>query len=168
MCGIQVGADPVIVDTVRDFSEFGTVYFSEDASAKILSFASQINPGADISYDKLRDRFTLTPEGSNNTYIFSRKDMSGSEGRFYTCDLTSMVVRNTEHAYVQTVSENLVKFSRREVEQARAARDMLARMGFPSVGDAIDIVNSGTNFGVCARGFQVADAIWGKDIPSLR
>jgi hypothetical protein len=48
-------------------------------------------------------------------------------------------VDNREHADVQTVSENLGKFSRREVEQARAARDMLLRMCFSSLSDAIDI-----------------------------
>ena len=131
MCGIQLGAEPVVVDTVGDFREFGTVYYSEHASANILSFASQVNAGADIDYDKVLDRFTLTPAHSKNTYIFGRKDVEGSEGRFYVCDLREMIVNNSEHTYVQTVSENLGKFSKREVEQARAARDMLARMGFP-------------------------------------
>jgi hypothetical protein len=158
----------VIVDTVGDFREFGAVYYSEHASANILSFASQINAGADIDYDKALDRFTLTPAHSRNTYVFGRKDVEGSEGRFYVCDLRSMVYNCSEHAFIQTVSENLGKFSRREVEQARAARDMLARLGFPSVSDAIDMVNSGSNFSVSARDFQIADAIWGKDIPSLK
>jgi hypothetical protein len=128
MCGIQLGAAPVIVDTVGDFREFGTVYYSEHSSANILSFASQINAGADIDYDKVLDRFTLTPAHSSNTYIFDRKDVAGSEGRFYVCDLRQMVTKYSEHVCVQTVSENLSKFSKREVEQARAARDMLARM----------------------------------------
>ena len=40
---------------------------------------------------------------------------------------------------------------------------MLARLGFPSGSDAIDMVNSGSNFSVCARDFQIAEAI-----PSLK
>ena len=168
MCGIQRGAKPVIVDTVGDFGEFGQVYFSEHASANILSFASQVNAGADIEYDKTLDRFTLIPAGSSNMYHFCRKDVEGSEGRFYICDLKPMMKIREEHAYIQTVSENLGKFTKREVESARAARDMLARLGFPSVSDAIDMVNSGSNFSVCARDFQIAEAIWGKDIPSLK
>jgi hypothetical protein len=168
MYGIQLGAQPVLVDRVGDFREFGTVYYSEHSSANILSFASQVNAGADINYDKVLDKFTLTPAKSNTTYVFGRKDVAGSEGRFYVCDLREMELADNEQVYVQTVSENLMKFSKREVQQARAARDMLARMAFPSISDAMEIVNSGSNFSVSARDFQVAEAIWGKDIPSLK
>jgi hypothetical protein len=41
-------------------------------------------------------------------------------------------------------------------------------MGFPSVSDAIDMVNSGSDFSVSARDFKVAEAIWGKNVPSLK
>jgi hypothetical protein len=75
------------------------------------------------------DHFTLTPAHSSKTFIFGRKDVSGSEGRFYVCDLKQMVTKNSKHVCVQTVSKNLSKFSKRKVDQARAARDMLARMG---------------------------------------
>jgi hypothetical protein len=42
MCGIQLEAAPVMVDTVGDFREFGTDYYRELSSANILSFASQV------------------------------------------------------------------------------------------------------------------------------
>jgi hypothetical protein len=122
MCGIQLGAAPV--DTAGNFREFGTVYYSELSSANILSLASQVNAGADIDYDKVLDRFTLTPAHSSNTYVFGRKDASGSEGRFYVCNLREMVTRNSEHVCVKIVSENRSS-SERLAEQARAARDML-------------------------------------------
>ena len=67
-----------------------------------------------------------------------------------------------------TVTENLRAFTKREVEQARRAREMLARMGFPTVEQAMSIINSGSNFEVSARDFQIAEAIWGKDIASLK
>ena len=41
-------------------------------------------------------------------------------------------------------------------------------MGFPSIQQAIDIVTRGRNFDVTARDFAVADAIYGKDIASLK
>ena len=167
MSGIQLGAEPVSVDTVGDFADLGTVYYSQVASANIISFASQVNAGADITYDKLSDRFVLRPANSDNVYMFSRKDVDSSEGRFYVCDLRSMMSEN-ETAFVQTVTENMRRFTKREVEQAQRARDMLARMGFPSVIDAMNMVGTGSNFDLTARDFQVADAIWGKDIPSLK
>lgn len=67
-----------------------------------------------------------------------------------------------------TVVENTAAFSKREVERARRARELLARMGFPNIEQAMSIVNAGSNFEVTARDFQIADAIWGKDIASLK
>ena len=73
-----------------------------------------------------------------------------------------------ESAMVATVKENLEAFTSREIERARKARELLARMGFPTVPQAISIMNSGNNFEVSARDFDIADAIWGKDIASLK
>ena len=73
-----------------------------------------------------------------------------------------------EKALVATVSDNLRAFTKREVEQAVRARELLARMGFPSIPQAIGILNSGSNFDVSARDFQIADAIWGKDLASIK
>jgi hypothetical protein len=123
--------------------------------------------GADISYDKTRDRFVMTPAGGRNTYYFGRKQASGSEGRFYICDVRTMVVPR-ENALVQTVEENMKSFTKRDVLQARKARKMLARMGFPSVAQAIRTASSGSNFEVTARDFETADAISGKDIASIK
>lgn len=59
-------------------------------------------------------------------------------------------------------------FTKREIGQARRARELLARMGFPTVEQAMSIVNAGSNFDITARDFQIADAIWGKDIDSMK
>ena len=166
MSGIQSGAAAVKVDMVGDFLEFGEVYSSESASANILSFASQVSAGARIRYDSDVDEFVMRPANSARTYIFSRKDVSGSEGKFYCCNLDSPQP-NSDRALVTIVGQNLQRFTKREVEQARKARELLARMGFPSVADAMSMVSTGSNFDVSRRDFQTADAIWGKDAPSL-
>jgi hypothetical protein len=41
-------------------------------------------------------------------------------------------------------------------------------MDFPSVQQAIWTVSSGINFDVSARDFEIADAIWGKDLALLK
>ena len=69
---------------------------------------------------------------------------------------------------VATVENNAKASTKREIEQARKARELLARMGFPSVGQAMGILNSGSNFDVTARDLKIADAIWGADITSLK
>jgi hypothetical protein len=89
--GIKLGAKTVVVDIVGDFREFGTVYYSEHAPANILSFASQANAGADIEYDKVLDRFTLSPADSSNTYISGPSSQRRrSEGKVYVCNLSEM------------------------------------------------------------------------------
>ena len=162
--GIQLGGG-VDVDREGDFGEFGTVFYSGDASANILSFAAQVDAGAIIRYDHLQDCFTLQPKGSMRVYRFGRKSIPGSGGRFYSCDWRSVDV---ETAMVTTVEQNLRAFTKREIERARAARELMARMGFPSVAMAMSIVNSGSNFDISSRDFQVAEAIWGRDMASLK
>lgn len=44
----------------------------------------------------------------------------------------------------------------------------MGRMGFPTVGTAMSIVNSGSNFDTSARDFEFAEAIWGKDMASIK
>jgi hypothetical protein len=68
---------------------------------------------------------------------------------------------------VSTVEENQQKFTKREVAQAGKARELLARMGFPSVDKAIQMVETGSNFDVTGRDFKIADSIWGKDVASV-
>ena len=109
----------------------------------------------------------MNPPNSSSVFVFSRKDVSGSEGRFYCCDLERMSAER-DSVMISTAQQNEEAFTRREVEQARKAREMLARMGFPSVADAMNMVSTGSNFDVSARDFQIADTIWGKDAASLQ
>ena len=165
--GIQRGASGVRVTEEGDFQDIGTVYFNESASANILSFASQIDAGADITYEKQRDRFVMIPDQGKNAYYFVRKQVKGSEGRFYICDSRTMI-RPAESVLAQTVEDNMRTFTKREVMQAKKARELLVRMGFPSVQQAIRTSNSGSNFDVTPRDFEIADTIWGKDVASLK
>ena len=138
------------MDREGEFGEFGTVFYSGDASANILSFGSQVDAGANVRYDHANDFFTLRPKGSKNVYRFGRKTVPGSEGRFYSCD--SREVR-AESAMVATVEQNSRAFTRREIDRARSARELMARMGFPTAKMAMSIINSGNNFDISAREF---------------
>ena len=71
-------------------------------------------------------------------------------------------------AFIQTVSANLTKYAKREVEQAGKARELLARMGYPSVDTALGTLRNGSDFSVSEYDFKVVDDIWGKDIASIQ
>ena len=162
--GVQAKADGVIIELEGDFGEVGKVYFSKDSTANILSYAVMVDQGKDVSYDKLNDPFVLIPVGSSKTYSFSRKQVSGSEGRFYCCNVKDMVrgkgYNNLlgEHALIETTGGNMQKYSNWEVEEADRARRLLSKMGFPPVSKAVAIITQGRNFDVTARDFAVADA----------
>jgi Zinc knuckle len=125
--GIQRSASGVKVTQEGEFSDVGTVYFSDSASANILSLASQIDAGADISYDRRADTFVMTPAGGRNTYLFGRKQANGSEGRLYTCDIRTMIVPR-EQAFVQTMEDNM-RHSASEKSQGDAGQDGISLGG---------------------------------------
>ena len=59
---------------------------------------------------------------------------------------------NTDHTFVTTVADNMRQYTKREVEQAKTARELMARLGYPSSQATIDILDAGvTNCAVtCA------------------
>ena len=177
--GVQSGADGVRITKEGDFGDIGKVYFSTESTANILSYAVMVDQGNSIRYDQPNDRFELRPTNSKKVYSFCRKKVPGSEGRFYCCNVKSMVQKfatsypvaksiGDEHALIETERENMSKYTKREVEGAQKARGMLARMGFPPVSQAIEIATRGVNFSVTARDFDIAQDIWGPDIASLK
>ena len=69
---------------------------------------------------------------------------------------------------VTTVKDNMVKFTKREIASAAAARELLARMGYPPVEMAIAMIRGGNNCTVSEADFRNAHTIWGKCLASLR
>ena len=119
--------------------------------------------GADIRYDHEAECFNLRPAGSRSTYSFSRQDLPGSTGCFYVCDASGMARqtssdRATDLAMVTTVEDNM-RESKREIASAAAARELLARMGYPPVEMAIAMIRGGNYFSVSETDFRNAHTI---------
>ena len=147
--GVQSGAKGVRVNQEGNFGDIGPVYFSRGATANILSFSVMADSGADISYNHESGCFTLRPADSRTTYSFSRQTLPGSTGRFYVWDASSVAsVRPPEEVLVTTVQDNMARFTKREIASAAAARELLARMGYPPVEMAIAMIRGGNNFSV--------------------
>ena len=81
MTGVQQGSKGVSISEEGEFLDF----YSKDAAANILSFASQVDAGADIKYNGAKDQFSLRPANSDNVYIFTRKNVIESGSRLYSC-----------------------------------------------------------------------------------
>ena len=112
--GVESNSKGVTVELEGDFNEIVAVFMSEKATANILSFAAQVDAGANIQ-----------PTVAHDTYSFSRKNIPGSEGRFYCCDVRTMIsrkgksagglaraIRALEMAMLQTVQQNLINSRR--------------------------------------------------------
>ena len=104
MHGVANRAKGVNIELEGEFNELGTVFVSEEASANILSFAAQVDSGVTMTSDSSYDRFMMKPLGSNNIYSFCRKNVVGSEGRFYCCDIRTMI-RKTPTVYPEVLSD---------------------------------------------------------------
>ena len=134
--GVQANVDAIEVDLIGESNELGEVFYSDKASANILSFAAMADSGASIEYDQKNKRFTLRPKGSQLIYSFCRLPVDGSEGRFYSCDTESMIsTEKTKHkretALISTVEANKSKYTKREIDSAARAKELLSRMGYP-------------------------------------
>ena len=73
-------------------------------------------------------------------------------------------------AFVNTVADNMEGFSKRQVKQARKARELYAKLIYPSIRDfkwAI-MTNQIANCSVTVKDIDAAQAIWGKDIAALK
>lgn len=87
MMGVEATSDGVNIELEGEFKEIRIVVVSEKASANILSFAAQIDSGATMEYDQRNGWFFITPAKSDNVYNFCQKDIAGSEGRLFCCDV---------------------------------------------------------------------------------
>jgi hypothetical protein len=119
--GVQKDAAGVRVNMEGKLGDIGTVYYSKDATANILSMSTLVDSGATVKYYHSANRFTVQPKGSKIIYSFCRKNIPGNESKFYVYNMDSMV--NTvptlhpsqEGTFVTTVADNLVHYTKREV-----------------------------------------------------
>ena len=75
-----------------------------------------------------------------------------------------------EEVYVTTVEDTKKTFTKYEVERADRARELLARLGYPSTAKAIQMLNSGgiINCDITSSDLLRAEEIYGPPIASLK
>ena len=65
---------------------------------------------------------------------------NGLRSSHYACDMA-----NTDHTFVTTVADNMRQYTKREVEQAKTARELMARLGYPSSQATIYMLDIGNS-----------------------
>jgi Reverse transcriptase (RNA-dependent DNA polymerase) len=161
--GIDGGSRGLRISEEGDFEDLGRVGCESTAAANILSKARLLDAGNIVSYDQSKDVYYL--QGHQRGYTFGRKILSnGRRSSHYACDMA-----DTDQTFVTTVADNMRQYTKREVTQAKNARELIARLGYPSSQATIDMLDAGmSNCDVTKQDVRNADAIFGPCIPSLR
>lgn len=159
--GIGGSKTSSLVGTCR---EFGVVSFIESGVANILSFSAVENKFA-IEYRPNYGFIVTVTDGGE--YHF-KKSKSG----LYVCDFDQYPVYklNAALALVQTVAQNEQLYTKREVEDARKAREIMKQLAYPSIKDMVAMIKNGVivNLPITVHDVYRAFRIYGPDIASLK
>jgi hypothetical protein len=140
------------------------VGISNGATANIISQAAVRDAGYRIDYDFASDVYTV--HGDQFVYRFGRKRENGKISPHYSCDMFI----GGQSVLVNTVEDNMQRYTKREVGKAEAARELMSeRLGFATPKATIDILNAGVlNCPVTAQDVLRAVDIWGTDARSIK
>jgi hypothetical protein len=148
--------------TIGDYGGICKVHIHKDAIANILSFSQLRQLGHSIIYDEGErpddDSFTILHQG----------------GRIrFTHRADGLYVHDTRQAHtclIPTVAENEARYSKREVSQARDARQLQRRLANPPDAKLIKALTTGTiqNTPVTPADVVRATDIYGPSIEALK
>ena len=159
---VHCNAGELTTNMMGTFRNYGTVWYSAHGIANIISFANARKNGYDIRYDNGNNTFILMRHGCDP--IMFQQSPSGLY--YYDTDAT----HDSAVTLVNTVSENKGKYSHRDILRAEAARDLLCKIGRPSLQQFLMILdkNQLPNCPVTRRDALMAEAIFGPDLGSLK
>ncbi len=145
---------------VGDFGTFGAVYYHPNAVANILCF-SDVTKFYDTRYDASKDVFVIVNKKNGKEIEF------GCKNKLYVWNPSSRI---EESILVQTVQDNMLSFTKREVQDAQEARSTFIKLGRPAMKDFIDMVRTGRllNCPFSVKDIERASIIYGPDLGSLK
>jgi hypothetical protein len=140
-------------------------FFKCKGSASVLASVlcmADVEDMYDITYEQ---GVSYTVHLDDQDLVFYKRD------KLYVADMREWGNQEYEHvALVSTAAENESKYTAREVQKARLARDMVVNAGFSSEKEALGLVNDGNLTGVpiTARDVKRSFEIYGKTTSGVR
>lgn len=162
--GVKNGSEPIMVNT-KGVSVLGfPVYVSNESVGNILSFADARANSHSVVYDHLEDEFKVQLYEDDAPLIFKRDKFL--QESLYVCDLHS----HRCQVHVNTVSDNIKAYSKRQVKQAVEARKLQRRLGFVSRKTLIEMLNNGAllNCELTSSDVERAEKIFGQDVGEIK
>jgi len=163
----------IYTNLVGDVNYFGTVKFSPDGLANILSKARVRDRGYTVTVDD--DARTETIHVTEDIKFVFREKYGG----LHVCDMSDLaryVDENVDSdsdgdiALVQTVEEMAAQYSIAEVKAAKSAREWMRKSGYADTKQLQTQLKFGTvaNVPFSIHDLQRADMIFGKDLASIK
>jgi hypothetical protein len=133
---------------------------SAKAIANLLALSDERDRAIMMYFNIDDDRFEVQMHCNGPISFFNR--FNG----LYVYDLEE----TQSFAMVSTVEERKKRYKKREIKAAEDAKELLRKMGLPSVASLVKLINSGSilNCPVTAHDVLRAQDIWGPDIGSLK
>lgn len=145
------------VNQVGDFGKFGSVYFAPLAPVNLLSFG-KVAESHRVVYDSTENQFVVE-DGDGLKAEFAAKRLGEHNAPVYT------------HVFhTETVHDREARYTKRQVADAQAARNLMKALGYPSTSDMIDMLTTGkvVNTKITAHDLRRALDIYGPDLSSLK
>ena len=148
-----------IVSRVGYLAEFFECMACDDCTANILCEAD------------IEDKFAMTMvQGVSKTVHLPNGDLTFyRKGKFYVADMRDWI-RDT-HTVNATVNDNEHIYSSKEIHRARKAQEFLHNSGYPSLKEALHLINDGNikgDMGITAQDIHRAMAINGPAPSAVR
>ena len=168
---LSTNAGPLHVNKLGTLPAYGEVPFNRNAVTNIMSLA-QAADKYKVTYDSsIDDAFYVhTPEktvrfarNKSNLYVHKPKSLAADD--------KAQEAKETQlHSHLQTVEENLKFYTPREVQHAKAARELLSILGSPTVRDlkAAIAMNAIAELPIKTQDVDLAEKIFGPDLGNLK
>ena len=169
--GVNLDSEPLVI-TQEGTTDFGTVYYDDKCIANILSFGNIVDSSSMVRYVHTDDSYIVQMINGGKCYLFVRDKQSN----IYICDIDCMTMdkdyinMTPQKVMVATVSENIKKYTKREVQKAELAREYQRKFGYASPGQLVKLISQGKihNVNITAHDVARATDIWGPDLGSLK
>ena len=150
-----LGGD-VTTNMMGDFGPIGKVWFSKETPVNILSWSKLVREKFEVSYKSETDVFVIN-FGEESTWEFKLLE-SGLYGH------------NFRAQTFITVAEAESRYTHRQVQDAKKARELIRTLGVPSVAAVKSIVHNGqaTGFDISPKDIDRAIDIYGPPLASLK
>ena len=158
-----VNSEDLCTVYIGDLPYFGEAWYHPKAVANLIPFG-RLEKNHNVNYER-NFRFHFKAEDGTEINFFKVEEDSEGNGLYvFNPDTKDFI------AAITTVEQNKLGYSKREVRDAIVAREFIRRMGYPSIRDAIELLESGSivNCPVTVQDIVRAQNIFGTDIGILK